>query len=96
MSRLATGWDKRDGAGFAGNQPHDDRRSVAPRVETDHHLLFSQLGLHSNQDRNIANFGVGYRHYRHDWMFGVNTFYDYDYTGKNARLGAGGGGRDRL
>lgn len=63
---------------------------LLPLVETDHHLLFSQLGLHSNQDRNIANFGVGYRHYRHDWMFGVNTFYDYDYTGKNARLGLGG------
>ncbi|MCW6638801.1 inverse autotransporter beta domain-containing protein, partial [Yersinia ruckeri] len=53
-------------------------------------LFFTQFGLHSNEDRNTLNVGMGYRQYIDDWMYGINTFYDYDYTGKNVRLGVGG------
>ncbi|ENA1774681.1 inverse autotransporter beta domain-containing protein, partial [Yersinia ruckeri] len=53
-------------------------------------LFFTQFGLHSNEDRNTVNVGMGYRQYIDDWMYGINTFYDYDYTGKNVRLGVGG------
>ncbi|ECJ2312403.1 hypothetical protein FNI86_12090, partial [Salmonella enterica subsp. salamae] len=65
---------------------------LVPIINNDDSLLFTQIGLHSNDDRNTANFGLGYRQYVGDWMYGINTFYDYDYdyTGKNARIGVGG------
>ena len=63
---------------------------LLPIIGNTDSLLFTQLGLHSNEDRNTANVGMGYRQYIGDWMYGINTFYDYDYTGKNARLGVGG------
>ncbi|OAT58235.1 Ig-like domain-containing protein [Obesumbacterium proteus ATCC 12841] len=63
---------------------------LLPVIGNNDSLLFTQLGMHGNEDRNTANLGLGYRQYIGDWMYGINTFYDYDYTGKNARLGAGG------
>lgn len=45
--------------------------------------------MRTGQDRNTVNLGLGYRQYLNDWMLGINTFYDYDYTGKNKRLGVG-------
>ncbi|WP_227719109.1 Ig-like domain-containing protein, partial [Obesumbacterium proteus] len=63
---------------------------LLPIIGNNDSLFFSQVGLHGNEDRNTANLGLGYRQYIGDWMYGVNTFYDYDYTGKNARLGVGG------
>ena len=63
---------------------------LLPVLDSSDSLLFTQLGLHGNEDRNTVNVGLGYRQYVDDWMYGVNTFYDYDYTGKNARLGVGG------
>ncbi|MGL4724687.1 MAG: Ig-like domain-containing protein [Scandinavium sp.] len=63
---------------------------LLPLMESDNNLLFAQAGLHSNEDRNFANLGFGYRQYVDGWMYGVNTFYDYDYSGRNARLGVGG------
>ncbi|MCE9931668.1 Ig-like domain-containing protein, partial [Obesumbacterium proteus] len=63
---------------------------LLPVIDGSDHLLFTQLGLHGNEDRNTTNIGLGYRQYVDDWMYGVNTFYDYDYTGKNARMGVGG------
>lgn len=62
---------------------------LVPLYETDNNLVFSQVGIRSNQDRNTVNLGLGYRQYLDDWMLGVNTFYDYDYTGKNKRVGVG-------
>lgn len=58
-------------------------------LDNDNQLVFGQLGLRTNDERNIANVGLGYRQQVNGWMYGVNTFYDYDYTGKNARLGVG-------
>ncbi|WNN54752.1 invasin domain 3-containing protein (plasmid) [Hafnia alvei] len=62
---------------------------LVPVYETDQNLVFSQVGARTNQDRNTVNLGFGYRQYLNDWMLGINTFYDYDYTGKNKRIGVG-------
>ncbi|WLI75223.1 Ig-like domain-containing protein [Kosakonia sp. H02] len=63
---------------------------LVPLLDNENQLLFGQLGLRKNDERNIANIGLGYRQQIGRGMYGVNTFYDYDYTGKNARLGVGG------
>ncbi|TYT28540.1 hypothetical protein FZO59_21820, partial [Lelliottia nimipressuralis] len=62
---------------------------LLPLSESDNSLFFTQGGLRTKEDRNTVNLGVGYRQYAGDWMYGINSFYDYDYTGKNARLGVG-------
>lgn len=62
---------------------------LLPLIDRDDSLLFSQVGMRNNQARNTVNAGLGYRQYTGDWMLGINTFYDYDYTGGNRRLGAG-------
>ncbi|EFU5825440.1 hypothetical protein EY507_00005, partial [Shigella sonnei] len=62
---------------------------LVPIYDGEKNLLFSQLGLRNNGDRDTVNAGLGYRHYLNDWMLGANVFYDYDYTGKNKRLGLG-------
>ena len=53
-------------------------------------LLFTQLGIRNNDNRNTANIGVGARFMHDNWLYGVNTFYDYDMTGNNRRIGVGG------
>ncbi|WP_411704262.1 ZirU family protein [Edaphovirga cremea] len=58
---------------------YDDRES----------LLFSQLGIRNNDGRNTVNIGAGVRMLYDDWMYGANTFYDRDMTGKNNRVGLG-------
>ncbi|WON77902.1 Ig-like domain-containing protein [Serratia sp. UGAL515B_01] len=63
---------------------------LIPLHDSVQNILFSQIGTRHSQDRNTANLGLGYRQYLNDWLLGVNTFYDYDYTGKNRRLGVGG------
>ncbi|WP_038931174.1 inverse autotransporter beta domain-containing protein, partial [Yersinia pestis] len=43
-----------------------------------------------NKDsRNTVNIGAGIRQYQGDWMYGANTFFDNDLTGKNRRVGVG-------
>ncbi|MBD2815597.1 inverse autotransporter beta domain-containing protein [Xenorhabdus sp. Flor] len=53
-------------------------------------LLFSQLGYRNKDSRNTVNLGLGGRYFYQNWMYGLNTFYDYDLTGKNRRVGLGG------
>ncbi|MBD1229386.1 inverse autotransporter beta domain-containing protein [Xenorhabdus griffiniae] len=53
-------------------------------------LLFSQLGYRNKDSRDTMNLGLGGRYFSQNWMYGLNTFYDYDLTGKNQRLGLGG------
>ncbi|MDE9495185.1 inverse autotransporter beta domain-containing protein [Xenorhabdus bovienii] len=53
-------------------------------------LLFSQVGYRNKDSRNTLNFGVGGRYFQNNWMYGLNTFFDHDFTGKNRRLGLGG------
>ncbi|MBC8953254.1 inverse autotransporter beta domain-containing protein [Xenorhabdus sp. PB62.4] len=53
-------------------------------------LFFSQLGYRHKDSRNTINAGLGGRYFYQNWMYGLNTFYDHDITGKNQRLGLGG------
>ncbi|WP_275347282.1 inverse autotransporter beta domain-containing protein [Xenorhabdus bovienii] len=53
-------------------------------------LLFSQVGYRNKDSRNTLNFGLGGRYFQNNWMYGLNTFFDHDFTGKNRRLGLGG------
>ncbi|MBC8953527.1 inverse autotransporter beta domain-containing protein [Xenorhabdus sp. PB62.4] len=53
-------------------------------------LLFSQFGYRNKDSRNTINVGLGGRYFYQNWMYGLNTFYDHDLTGKNQRLGLGG------
>ncbi|PHM70273.1 inverse autotransporter beta domain-containing protein [Xenorhabdus sp. KJ12.1] len=52
-------------------------------------LVFSQLGYRNKDSRNTVNLGFGSRYFISDWMYGFNTFFDQDITGKNNRLGLG-------
>ncbi|MBD2809590.1 inverse autotransporter beta domain-containing protein [Xenorhabdus sp. Vera] len=53
-------------------------------------LFFSQFGYRNKDSRNTVNVGLGGRYFYQNWMYGLNTFYDHDLTGKNQRLGMGG------
>ncbi|MEQ1975961.1 inverse autotransporter beta domain-containing protein [Xenorhabdus sp. SGI240] len=53
-------------------------------------LFFSQLGYRNKDSRNTMNLGLGGRYFYQNWMYGLNAFYDHDFTGKNQRLGLGG------
>ncbi|AKM48630.1 Putative invasin [Edwardsiella anguillarum] len=64
---------------------------LLPITESSDGLLFSQFGLHASVGNSrYVNIGVGYRKHINNWMYGVNTFYDYSYAGKHARAGIGG------
>ncbi|RZM98541.1 hypothetical protein D9741_20000 [Escherichia sp. E14V7] len=53
-------------------------------------LVFTQVGARRNDNRDIANIGIGYRYFADHWMWGVNTFYDQQLSGnKHQRLGVG-------
>ncbi len=62
---------------------------LVPLAEKQNSMIFTQLGIRNNDSRNTVNIGVGGRVIYNDWMYGVNTFYDYDITGQNRRLGVG-------
>lgn len=62
---------------------------LIPLYETPKSTLFTQLGARNKDDRNTVNLGAGVRTQQGNWLYGVNTFYDYDMTGKNQRLGVG-------
>ncbi|WP_421285477.1 inverse autotransporter beta domain-containing protein [Aeromonas veronii] len=76
----------------------DDQFSLAsaeadvllPLVEDKQSMLFTQFGLRRNeQERTIANLGVGQRHFLDRWMLGYNLFADYDLTNQHWRAGLG-------
>lgn len=52
-------------------------------------MLFTQLGVRNRDSRNTLNVGLGARTWLGGWMFGMNTFYDYDWTGDNRRMSMG-------
>lgn len=66
-----------------------DADFLLPLIDTSNRIVFSQAGIRTTEDRNITNLGLGYRQYQDGWMWGVNSFYDYDITGGNSRLGVG-------
>lgn len=53
-------------------------------------LFFSQVGYRRHDSRNTLNLGFGGRYFTPDWMYGLNTFFDNDFTGQHQRLGVGG------
>ncbi|WP_162473679.1 invasin domain 3-containing protein [Serratia microhaemolytica] len=63
--------------------------TLLPLFDNQQNLLFTQLGARNKDDRNTFNVGVGFRHFQQDWMYGINTFFDNDLTGKNRRFGIG-------
>ncbi|HHR5914076.1 TPA: inverse autotransporter beta domain-containing protein, partial [Providencia alcalifaciens] len=66
-----------------------DADLLLPLIDKTNSLVFSQVGIRANEYRNTINLGVGYRQYQADWMWGGNSFYDYDLTGGNSRMGVG-------
>ncbi|EAA9297722.1 hypothetical protein ADQ49_25605, partial [Salmonella enterica subsp. enterica] len=62
---------------------------LLPLLDSPDYLLYTQSGVRRGDDRTTGNFGLGGRFYMSDWMLGVNTFYDNDFTGNNRRLGLG-------
>mgnify|MGYP003741871545 FL=1 len=62
---------------------------LLPLYENDSALLFTQLGLRRVDQRTTGNAGLGARAFTDNWMFGINTFYDNDFTGDNRRVGFG-------
>lgn len=62
---------------------------LLPLMDAPDYLLYTQAGVRRGDDRTTGNFGLGGRFFTPDWMFGVNAFYDNDFTGNNRRLGLG-------
>ncbi|HHX3467326.1 TPA: Ig-like domain-containing protein [Enterobacter asburiae] len=62
---------------------------LVPLYDNKSTVFFTQLGFRHQDDRNTGNVGLGARHFAGDWMLGVNTFYDNDFTGDNRRFGLG-------
>ncbi|MEM8010392.1 invasin domain 3-containing protein [Morganella morganii subsp. sibonii] len=73
-----------------GSNKTGDADVLVPLIDNPNSLLFSQIGLRANEERTTTNLGLGYRQYEDGWMWGVNSFYDYDITGSNSRVGVGG------
>lgn len=62
---------------------------LVPLYERGDSLFFTQDSLHHSAQRTQTNLGLGYRWFSGDYMLGMNTFLDYDLTGKHARSGLG-------
>lgn len=60
-----------------------------PLYENQDSLYFTQLGVRHLDGRTTSNIGLGLRKFTPTWMYGFNTFFDNDMTGKNRRLGIG-------
>ncbi|HDF2420931.1 TPA: inverse autotransporter beta domain-containing protein [Morganella morganii] len=73
-----------------GSNKTGDADLLVPLIDNPNSLLFSQIGFRANDERTTTNLGLGYRQYEDGWMWGVNSFYDYDITGSNSRVGVGG------
>lgn len=62
---------------------------LVPLYDNQSSILFTQLGARNKDSRNTLNIGAGVRAFLGDWMYGMNTFFDNDVTGKNRRVGVG-------
>lgn len=63
---------------------------LLPLWESERNIAFSQFGALNQADRTLYHIGAGWRNYLNNaWMLGINSFWDYDDTGSNARLGVG-------
>lgn len=62
---------------------------LLPLYETEQALFFTQLGGRERDHRWTGNLGIGARYYHDNWMTGINSFFDNDFTGNNRRVGVG-------
>ncbi|WP_145507727.1 YrIlm family inverse autotransporter adhesin [Yersinia hibernica] len=62
---------------------------LLPLYDNQKSILFTQLGARNQDSRNTVNIGAGVRTFQNNWMYGANTFFDNDMTGKNRRVGIG-------
>ncbi|AHM72829.1 YrIlm family inverse autotransporter adhesin [Yersinia hibernica] len=62
---------------------------LVPLYDNQKSMLFTQLGARNKDSRNTINIGAGVRTFHNNWMYGANTFFDNDITGKNRRVGVG-------
>ena len=62
---------------------------LLPLYEQKDRIVFTQGSLHRTDSRTQANLGAGIRHFYNSWMFGANSFIDYDLSRDHARAGAG-------
>ncbi|WP_370547695.1 inverse autotransporter beta domain-containing protein [Edwardsiella tarda] len=62
---------------------------LLPLYNDESWTVFSQLGARNKDRRNTLNAGLGVRTLQGGWLLGVNSFYDYDLSGHNRRLGLG-------
>ncbi|UZM75457.1 YrIlm family inverse autotransporter adhesin [Yersinia sp. SCPM-O-B-9106 (C-191)] len=62
---------------------------LMPLYDNEKSILFTQLGARNKDSRNTVNIGAGVRTFQGSWMYGANTFFDNDLTGKNRRIGVG-------
>ncbi|WP_312241364.1 inverse autotransporter beta domain-containing protein [Pantoea sp.] len=76
------------------NENSDLNNSAAdvlyPFYDSPSAMLFAQGGARRADDRTTLNIDLGTRIFNPDWMYGFNTFFDNDLTGKNRRVGVGG------
>lgn len=63
---------------------------LIPLYENEDALIYTQGGMRNKDQRNTGNIGAGVRAFHGEWMYGINTFYDNDFTGNNRRGGIGG------
>ncbi len=62
---------------------------LLPIYTSSQDMLFTQLGFRAPDDRHTLNTGLGVRTLKGDWMYGMNIFFDQDFTGNNKRVGTG-------
>ncbi len=61
-----------------------------PVYDTPTNMLFTQGAIHRNDDRTQFNIGFGWRHFSdNNWMAGINTFVDRDFSHRHTRFGVG-------
>lgn len=66
-----------------------EAKVIIPFYETDNYLLFNQTAFHRSYDRNQGNIGFGIRKFDNTQLYGFNTHFDHDFSGKNSRIGVG-------
>lgn len=73
-----------------GNWDNSSFDFLAPLYDNKKSVLFTQLGFRAPDGRKTGNFGAGVRTFNTpNWMFGMNVFFDDDFTGDNRRVGVG-------
>ena len=74
-----------------GNWDDSSFDFLLPFYDNKKTVIFTQLGMRAPDDRFTGNLGFGVRTFNSsNWMFGINSFIDDDFTGGNRRAGFGG------